>query len=68
VVARLPAGTGLVEALDDERCAFEAGAETPEVLAGYLALLGADFELDGPPEVARAVRELGERLGRATNT
>jgi predicted DNA-binding transcriptional regulator YafY len=68
VVARLPAGTGLVEALDDERCAFEAGAETPEVLAGYLALLGADFDLDGPPEVARAVRELGERLGRATNT
>jgi len=68
VVARLPAGTGLVEALDDERCAFEAGAETPEVLAGYLALLGADFALDGPPEVAQAVRELGERLGRATNT
>jgi hypothetical protein len=38
------------------------------VLAGYLALLGADFDLDGPPEVARAVRELGERLSRATNT
>ena len=44
--ARLPAGTGAVEALDDQRSAFQAGAETAEVLAGYLALLGADFELD----------------------
>jgi hypothetical protein len=38
------------------------------VLAGYLALLGADFELDGPPEVARAVAELAARLRRAANT
>ncbi len=68
VAARLPAGTGVVEALDEGRCAFEAGAETPEVLAGYLALLGADFELDGPPEVAQAVAELGDRLRRAANT
>jgi predicted DNA-binding transcriptional regulator YafY len=68
VAARLPAGTGLVEALDDQRCAFEAGAETPEVLAGYLALLGTDFELDGSPEVVRAVREVGARLTRAANT
>jgi len=68
VAARLPAGTGAVEALDDQRSAFEAGAETAEVLAGYLALLGADFELAGPPEVARAVREVGARLARAANT
>jgi predicted DNA-binding transcriptional regulator YafY len=67
VAARLPAGTGVVEALDDQRSAFEAGAETPEVLAGYLALLGADFELAGPPEVVRAVGELGERLARSAN-
>ena len=68
LAARLPAGTGLVEALDDQRSAFEAGAETPEVLAGYLALLGADFELAGPPEVVQAVREVGARLTRAANT
>ena len=68
VAARLPAGTGVVEALDEGRSAFEAGAETPAVLAGYLALLGADFELVGPPEVVRAVGELGHRLSRAANT
>jgi predicted DNA-binding transcriptional regulator YafY len=67
VVARLPSGIGVVEAIDDHRSAFEAGAETAEVLAGYLALLGADFDLDGPLEVARAVGELGERLSRAAN-
>lgn len=65
VAARLPAGAGVVEALDDGRCAYEAGADTPEVLARYLALLGADIEVDAAPEVADALAAVADRLRRA---
>ncbi len=65
VVARLPAGAGAVEAIDDGRCAYEAGADTPADLAAWLALLGEDFEVDGPPELRAALLALADRMRRA---
>ena len=41
------------------------GADTFEQLALHLGLLGVDFEVLGPPELAAAVRALGERYLRA---
>jgi predicted DNA-binding transcriptional regulator YafY len=65
VIARLPAGAGAVEAVDDRRCTYEAGSGTPEDLAGWLALLDEDFEVDGPPELRVALVALADRLRRA---
>jgi predicted DNA-binding transcriptional regulator YafY len=65
VVARLPAGAGAVEAIDDHRCAYEAGSDTPSDLAGWLALLGEEFDVDGPPELLAALTTLADRLRRA---
>jgi predicted DNA-binding transcriptional regulator YafY len=66
VAARLPAGAGMVVALDGGRCTYEPGADDPAALAGWLALLGHDFALvDGPPAVAEALVELSDRLRRA---
>ena len=39
-----------------------SGEELAGRIALYLAMLAADFELLDPPEVARAVRTLGQRL------
>jgi predicted DNA-binding transcriptional regulator YafY len=65
VIARLPAGAGAVEAIDERRCTYEAGSDTPADLAGWLALLGEDFEVDGPPELRAALAVLADRLRRA---
>jgi len=46
-------------------CVLEAGADTFEQLALHLGLLDVDFEVLDPPELAVAVRALGERYVRA---
>lgn len=45
-----------------DTCMVTTGADDPERIALYLAMVGADFEILDPPEVARAVRMLGQRL------
>lgn len=61
---RLPASI-TVEHVDDSTCLAQVGADTPELLSQYLALLGAEFEIVDAPELRRYVRALGERLLRA---
>ena len=41
------------------------GGDDPERMARYLAMVGCDFEVLEPPEVARAVGSVAERLQRA---
>jgi predicted DNA-binding transcriptional regulator YafY len=67
VIARLPAGAGAVEAIDERRCTYEAGSDTPADLAGWLALLGEDFEVEGPRELRTALATLADRLRRAAD-
>jgi hypothetical protein len=54
-----------VEAVDDRTCLVHAGADTPHLLAVHIAMLDADFEVDGPPELVAALRRIAGRLARA---
>jgi predicted DNA-binding transcriptional regulator YafY len=66
VAQRIPPGVGLLEAVDDGTCLLHTGAETLEVLAVHLGMLGADFEVDEPPELVDHLRLLADRYRRAT--
>jgi|KBSSwiStaDraftv2_1062776.scaffolds.fasta_scaffold275452_2 predicted DNA-binding transcriptional regulator YafY len=61
---RLPASV-TVEPIDDSTCIAHVGADSPEILTQYLAMLGADFDVVGAPELRRHLRALGKRLLRA---
>jgi predicted DNA-binding transcriptional regulator YafY len=63
VAPKLPFAT--VEAVDEHRCTFEAGSDDPRMLALYLGLLDADFEVGDAPEFVAALRVLIERYQRA---
>jgi predicted DNA-binding transcriptional regulator YafY len=54
-----------VEPLSEDRCAFEPGSDHPEMLALYLGLLDADFEITDSPELEDALRKLAARYQRA---
>jgi predicted DNA-binding transcriptional regulator YafY len=54
-----------VESLGQDRCAFEPGSDDPEMLAVYLGMLGADFEVVDAPELVDALRQLAGRYQRA---
>ncbi|MEV6769499.1 YafY family protein [Nocardia sp. NPDC051030] len=54
-----------IEVLDENRCAFEPGSDSPELLALYLGMLGADFEVVDSPELAVALGNLIDRYQRA---
>jgi predicted DNA-binding transcriptional regulator YafY len=57
-----------VQDLDPDRCVFEPGSDHPEMLALYLGLLGADFEVVDSPELVNALRVLTARYQRAIDT
>ena len=44
---------------------LSTGNDNPEMFAAYLGMLGFDFTVESPPELAAAVRELGLRYLRA---
>jgi predicted DNA-binding transcriptional regulator YafY len=54
-----------VESLGEDRCAFEPGSDHPQMLALYLGLLDADFEMADSPELVAALGELAARYQRA---
>ena len=54
-----------MESLGQDRCAFEPGSDDPEMLALYLGMLGADFEIVDSPELVDALRQLARRYQRA---
>jgi predicted DNA-binding transcriptional regulator YafY len=57
-----------VESLGEDRCAFEPGSDHPEMLALYLGMLDADFEIVDAPELVHALRKLASRYQRAVDT
>ncbi len=57
-----------VQSLGEDRCAFEPGSDHPEMLALYLGLLDADFEITDAPELAAALRKLAARYERAAQS
>ncbi|HTQ67112.1 MAG TPA: YafY family protein [Solirubrobacteraceae bacterium] len=65
LAARVPSHWGTVEPLEDGRCRFRTGDDDLAWLALRIAMLGADFEVHGPPELVEQMRALSLRLARA---
>ena len=53
------------EVIDENACVVELGSDDPHQLALWLGLMDADFDVLDAPELAAAVRELGDRYHRA---
>ncbi|MFD2467214.1 helix-turn-helix transcriptional regulator [Amycolatopsis silviterrae] len=65
---RITPAIGVVTAVDDDRCVLDTGADSVETLAVHLGSLGVDFTVGEPPELVEALRVLGERYRRATES
>jgi predicted DNA-binding transcriptional regulator YafY len=65
VVSRVPAYWGTIEEKDARSCEFRTGDDDLEWLALRVAMLGVDFEVHEPPELAEHLRSLAGRLRRA---
>ena len=57
---------GTLTAVDDRSSILDTGADSLEMLAVYLGLLGVDFTVSEPPELVERIQALGERYARAT--
>ncbi|MFI8326884.1 helix-turn-helix transcriptional regulator [Streptomyces sp. NPDC085529] len=63
---RINPAIGTVTAVDDTHCLLDTGADSIEVLAVHLGLLGFDFTVTEPAELVELVRALAGRYHRAT--
>ena len=57
---------GTLTAVDDGTCVLDAGADSLEVLAVHLGMLGVDFSVSEPAELVAHVRSLAGRYAGAT--
>lgn len=65
VAARLGDTAGELAPIDAGSCRLRSHTDTLEWLAFRLALLGCEFEVHEPPELAEYLRALGARVSRA---
>jgi predicted DNA-binding transcriptional regulator YafY len=65
IASRVPAHSGTVEEIDSRRCEYRTGDDDLRWLALRIAMLGVDFEVHEPPELAEHLRALASRLRRA---
>jgi predicted DNA-binding transcriptional regulator YafY len=56
---------GHIEPIDDQRCEYRTGDDDLDWLAVRVAMLGVDFDVHEPPELADHLRLLARRLARA---
>jgi predicted DNA-binding transcriptional regulator YafY len=56
---------GTVKPIDDRSCEYRTGDDSLEWLALRIAMLGVDFEVHEPPELADQLRMLAARFERA---
>lgn len=66
VVGRLGDGPGDLEPLDEHSCRLHGHTDTLEWLAFRLMMIGCEFEVHEPPELAEFLRGLGARVTRAS--
>jgi predicted DNA-binding transcriptional regulator YafY len=62
---RVPSYWGTIEPIDDQSCEYRAGDDDLDSLAVRVAMLGVDFDVHEPPELAEHLRLLARRLDRA---
>ncbi|TQS39628.1 helix-turn-helix transcriptional regulator [Cryptosporangium phraense] len=65
VAAKVPADSGLIEAIDERSCTLRAGSNSLDGLALHVAVLGFEFTVHEPPELVEQFRILQGRLARA---
>jgi hypothetical protein len=57
---------GRIEPVDEHSCIAHFGSNSLEELGVWVALLGFDFDIHEPPELAEALVPVAARLTRAT--
>lgn len=65
MAARIPTSSGLLEALDDQRCLLHCGAHSLDSLTYWLVALDVEFEVLAPPELKDRLRRAQDRLARS---
>lgn len=65
VAPHFPPGSAQIEDDGADACIVTAGADDPERMALYFAMVDADFEILEPPEVAAAMTVVADRLRRS---
>ncbi len=66
VLARINPAVGIVETVGDQRSVLVTGADSLEMVAVWIGMLGMDFHVSEPPELVHHLRTLSERYARAT--
>ncbi len=65
ITSRVPAYWGTITPIDAETCEYTTGDDDLGWLALRIGMLGVDFEVHEPPELAAHLRALASRLTRA---
>lgn len=65
VLSRINPAVGVVETVDDGRSVLVTGADSFEVVAVWIGMLGLDFHVTTPPELVEHLRVLADRYQRA---
>ncbi|HEY2159871.1 MAG TPA: YafY family protein [Solirubrobacteraceae bacterium] len=65
IASRVPAHWGTLTPIDADSCEYRTGEDNLGWLAMRIAMLGVDFDVHEPPELAEHLRSLAARLERA---
>lgn len=68
IAKRVSPSAVLLERIDDEHCRLQAGASSVDSIAGWLVMLGVDFEVESPDALREHLQALRTRLTRALRT
>lgn len=66
VLARINPAVGVVETIDAEHSVLLTGADSLEMVAVWIGMLGLDFHVAEPPELVEHLQVLARRYHRAT--
>ena len=68
ITKRLPPHAGTIESIDEQHCLYQTGDDDLTWLALRLAMLGVDFDVHEPPELADHLQVLADRLRKAAGS
>lgn len=68
IASRVAPYSGTIEPVDAQSCEYRTGDDNLAWLALRIAMLGVDFTVHEPPELAGHLRALADRLRRATQS
>jgi len=62
---QIPKWCGMLEAIDDNTCILNTGADSVEGLAAQMLLMGVDFEILDSGDLMPELRKITDRLSQA---